>query len=77
MIVLENEHVKYLISADGSNTSFIDKRTGRDYCERVLSHPLMIVEKEGERQGPTACSWNDGKWRASNSSRQTSPASPF
>jgi hypothetical protein len=55
-MVLENDFVKYVIGADGRNRSFIDKRTGRDYCRRDLATAFLCLKKNGKTYVPSRCS---------------------
>ncbi len=60
-IVLENEYVKYLIGADGRNLSFVDKRTGKDYCAKEPAHYCVQLKKGGKNYPPSALSYADGQ----------------
>ncbi|MCP4611242.1 MAG: hypothetical protein GY845_21235 [Planctomycetes bacterium] len=46
-IVIENEHVRYLISAEGKNLGFIDRATGIDYLKRNSSSVCASVRCRG------------------------------
>jgi hypothetical protein len=60
-VVLENEHVKYLIDDEARNLSFLDMNTGRDYLAPVGKRPFMTIQKGGRRYAATGCRLLDGK----------------
>lgn len=61
VVSLANDYVEMVIGADGSYLRFVDKRTGRDYCDRKAGvtrarvrigkkeHVATSVSKDGER----------------------------
>jgi len=48
-ITLENKYLKYVITSDGFNKSFIDKLTGKNYIAHDLPNFFMSIVKDGER----------------------------
>lgn len=46
-IVIENAHVRYVISADGKNLAFVDRATGVDYLKRDKSSVCAFVKCNG------------------------------
>jgi len=54
-IVLENADLRYVIGAGGRNLSFIDKRTGRDYCSAGPQTSFLTLKKAGKTFTPSAC----------------------
>lgn len=59
--ILENECARYVIGADGSNLSFTDKRTGRDYCAREPACSFARIRKAGRSYNSSAVSSTDGR----------------
>ena len=60
-LMLENEHVKYVIGGDGKSLSFLDKHTGKEYCAAQPGRPFATLKKAGKEYGPSACAFTDGK----------------
>ncbi len=60
-IELENEYVKYVIAADGSNSGFVDKKTGTDYCDHKGAAKFASLRKAGKQYGATQATYADGK----------------
>ena len=54
--VLENDLVRYVIGAEGTSQRFIDKRTGKDYCDRKAGMRFAQVRKSGQWYGASAVS---------------------
>lgn len=54
-LVLENDLLRYTISPEGLNLTFVDKRAGNDYCESKPPHPFLRVRKQGKTLGPSRC----------------------
>jgi hypothetical protein len=52
-ITIQNEYVKYVIGADGTNLHFVDKRTGQDYCAQQPPASFARIRKAG-RDYPAA-----------------------
>ena len=50
-----NAHLRYVITADGRNKNFVDKRTGRDYCDRAGLVPVLELQVGNEWEPVTAC----------------------
>ena len=44
-IVLQNDDLRYVIGADGRNLSFMDRRTGTEYCAQAGGRPVMKLRK--------------------------------
>jgi len=60
-VTLENEYAAYRIAADGKNLSFLDKRTGKDYCAEQGRRPFATIKKGGAHHAATACTYAGGK----------------
>ncbi|MBN2328554.1 MAG: hypothetical protein JXR73_15535 [Candidatus Omnitrophica bacterium] len=58
-ISFENEYVQYTIGPDGKNQHFIDKKTGRDYCD-AAGDPYCAWVKAGGRDWPASGASFDG-----------------
>ena len=59
-VILENKYVKYIISSDGYNKSFVDKASNQDYIDKATSAPFMCLTKDGTRY-PSSKVEFDGK----------------
>ena len=59
--VLENDLMRYVIGADGTNQRFIDKRAGKDYCDRRAGLRSAQVKKGGQWFPASAVSCAGGK----------------
>ena len=60
-IELENEYVKYVIAADGSNSGFVDRKSGTDYCDHKGATKFARLRKTGKQYGATQATYADGK----------------
>lgn len=60
-IEFENQYVKYVIGADGSNAAFLDKQSGTDYYDRQRGATFARLRKSGKQYGATQASYADGK----------------
>jgi hypothetical protein len=60
-IVLENTHVRYVVSADGKNLEFIDHATGLDYLRRDPPSSCALVRRSGKEYPATSASLKDGR----------------
>ncbi|MGC9326155.1 MAG: hypothetical protein ACP5I1_00845 [Candidatus Hinthialibacter sp.] len=58
-VSFENEYVQYTIGSDGTNQHFIDKQTGRDYCD-AASAPSCAWVKANGRDWPASQASFDG-----------------
>ena len=47
-VILENGSFRYEIGPEGKNLSFIDKKTGKDYCDHAKASSCAQVNKEGK-----------------------------
>ncbi|MFA6471645.1 MAG: hypothetical protein WCU00_06345 [Candidatus Latescibacterota bacterium] len=47
-VTLESDSFKYEIGADGKNLSFIDKKSGKDYCDHAKPSFCAQVKKDGK-----------------------------
>lgn len=59
-ITLEDKYLKYVITSDGLNKSFIDKVTGKNYIDSAVSNSFMEVVK-GSRRYPSSSVEFNGK----------------
>jgi hypothetical protein len=53
-VAIETDYVKYVLGTDGRGLSFIDKKTGKDYCRRDPSVPVARVTIDGKEHGATS-----------------------
>ena len=53
-IVLENEHFRYEISANGKNRHFIDKATGIDYLAKDTASFCSYISENGKKYPPAS-----------------------
>ena len=60
-IELENEYVKYVIASDGSNSGFVDNKSGMDYCDHKGAAKFARLRKAGKQYGATQATYADGK----------------
>lgn len=60
-IELESQYLKYLIGADGSNTAFLDKRSGADYCDHNAATKFARLRKSGKQFVASQAAYADGK----------------
>jgi hypothetical protein len=58
---LENEHVRYVVGPDARSQQFIDKRSGRDYCDKAGKAVLARVKKSGREFDASAARLEDGR----------------
>jgi hypothetical protein len=47
-VTLENECFRYEIGPDGKNISFIDKKSGKDYCDHTYTSVCAQLRKDGK-----------------------------
>ena len=47
-VELENQYLKYVIAANGSNSAFMDKQSGTDYCDHQRSSKFARLRKSGK-----------------------------
>jgi hypothetical protein len=47
-IIMENDSFKYEIGADGKNISFVDKKSGKDYCDHAKPSFCAQLNKDGK-----------------------------
>lgn len=47
-VTLENDGFKYEIGPDGKNLSFIDKKSGKDYCDHAKASFCAQLKKDGK-----------------------------
>lgn len=59
-ITLENDYVRYVIGKNGFPLSFVENKTGKDYCVKK-ERPFVTLKKEGRYYEPSACSFAEGK----------------
>ena len=60
-IVIENESVKYVIGPDGRNLSFVDKATGKDYCDPGTAPAFAYVKQAGQTAPASRVAYADGR----------------
>lgn len=60
-VVLENEFVRYTLSAEGRNLSFVDRATGVDYLKPGASTPCALIERDGKEFPVTSIALADGR----------------
>jgi len=60
-IVLANDCVRYAIARDGANVSFVDRRTGKDYCAKRSPGVFLALRRNGKTCQPLACSLSAGR----------------
>jgi hypothetical protein len=58
---LENQHVKYVIGANGANLQLIDKRDGKDYCGGNRASRFATIKKAGKPYGSSKVTWAEGR----------------
>ena len=61
VVVIENAHVRYTISADGKNLAFVDRLTGVDYLRREPESVCALVRQEGKEYPATSVLSSDGR----------------
>jgi len=54
-ILLETDHVRYAIGADGRIASILDRRSGKEYLAREPRQAFALLTKAGKTHEPTAC----------------------
>jgi hypothetical protein len=59
-VVLQNDHVRYTISADGRSLGFLDRATGVDYL-RAGANPCALVRRGGKDFPATAATMTEGR----------------
>jgi hypothetical protein len=47
-VTLENDNFKYEIGPDGNNLAFIDKKSGKDYCDHTRHSFCAQIKKDGK-----------------------------
>ncbi len=62
-VILENARVRYVISSDGRNASFVDPVTGTDYLKPGASTPCALLQWQGEEHAATSATLRDGLLR--------------
>src|SRR5512139_3974815 len=60
-VVLENEHFRYTIGADGKNLGFVDKASGRDYLRREPASVCASVWRDGKEYSAVSAAFADGR----------------
>ncbi len=60
-IVIKNPHVRYTISAEGKNLSFVDTATGIDYLNKNTASRCAAVQLNGKTYPATTASLTDGR----------------
>ncbi len=55
-VSFENDHLRYAIGADGRNAHFVDKRTGKDYCDPKRNAAFARVKIGKQEHGATSVS---------------------
>ncbi|MCC6821388.1 MAG: hypothetical protein IT579_11710, partial [Verrucomicrobia subdivision 3 bacterium] len=60
-VTIENQYLKYIVAADGSNSAFIDKTSGTDYCDHQRSGKFASLKKAGKQYAATQATYADGK----------------
>jgi hypothetical protein len=60
-VEFENEYVKYVIAADGSNLAFVDRKSGTNYCDRKGDAKFARLRKAGKQFPATQVTYTDGK----------------
>jgi hypothetical protein len=58
-VVVENQYLKFVIGADGSNSAFIDKQSGTDYCDHKGATKFARLRKGGKQYDATQVSFTD------------------
>jgi len=53
-VAIETDHVKYVLGADGRSLGFIDKTTGKDYCQHSPSAPVARITIDGKEHGASS-----------------------
>jgi hypothetical protein len=60
-VIIENDHVRYKISADGKNLAFVDRSTGKDYLKRDAQSVCAMVRCKKSEYPATSVSLGDGR----------------
>jgi hypothetical protein len=60
-VEIENQYVKYVVGADGSNVAFFDKSSGTDCCAHKEGTKFARVKKAGKDFAATQVTIADGK----------------
>ncbi len=60
-VVLETEYLRYEIGTDGKNAAFVDKGTGKDWCDPAAAPFFAHMRIAGHQYDSTAVSLKDGK----------------
>ena len=59
-VILETDFLRYEIGADGRNVAFVDKTTGKDWCDRAAAPFFAHVRKAGNSYDSTKVALVDG-----------------
>ena len=60
-IVLKNDSIEYVLSAEGKNLSLLAKGPGKEYLAGPGQQAVVTLKKGGTRYSPTACRFAAGK----------------
>ena len=60
-VTIENQYVKYVLGLDGSNSAFIDKQSGTDYCDHQRGAKFAKLKKAGKEYAATSATYAVGK----------------
>ncbi len=60
-IILETDFLRYEIGADGRNQAFVDKTSGKDWCDRAAAPFFAHARKAGNSYDSTGVTLNDGR----------------
>jgi len=60
-VTIENQSVKYVIEADGSNAAFIDKQSGKDYATHQPGAKFARLKRAGKEYAASRASYADGR----------------
>jgi hypothetical protein len=60
-VVIENSHVRYIISEDGKNLAFLDRATNTDYLRRETSSSCALLRRNGKEYPATSASFSNGR----------------
>jgi hypothetical protein len=60
-VTLENDGFKYEIGPDGKNISFIDKKSGKDYCDHTKTSVCAQLRKDGKSFDVSKVAFDSGK----------------
>lgn len=74
-IVFENATFRYAISESGTNLSFIDRASGKDFLRTTLPSPCAVVRAGNDTQPANAASFADDRFDVE--FRPTAGSKPF